>query len=57
MEYSEVELTINKLEENDYEKSYTEEKVLEGIFSYNIDKNEELKNNSIFLKKKRKKED
>lgn len=57
IEYSEDEPNINKLEENDYEKSYTEEKVLEGIFSYNIDKNEELKNNSIFLKKKRKKED
>ena len=48
IEYSEDKPTINKLEENDYEKSYTEEKVLEGIFSYNIDKNEELKITPIF---------
>ena len=54
IEYSENEPTINKLEENDYESSYTEEKVLKDINSYNFDINKESGN---FLKKKRKKVD
>ena len=54
IEYSEDEPTINKLEENDYESSYTEEKVLKDIYSYNFDINKDSGN---FLKKKRKKDD
>ena len=57
IEYSEDEPTINKLEENDYESSYTEEKVLKDIYSNNVDINKESKNKGNFLKKKRKKED
>ena len=57
IEYSEDEPTINKLEENDYESSYTEKKVLKDIYSYNVDINKESKNKGNFLKKKRKKEE
>ena len=57
MEYSEDEPTISKLEENDYESSYTEEKVLKDIYSYNVDIKKESKNKGNFLKKKRKKDE
>ena len=55
IEYSEDEPTINKLEGNDYdyESSYTEDKPLKGIYSYNIEISEEPKSDINLLKKKR----
>ena len=55
IEYSEDEPTINKLEgnDNDYESSYTEDKPLKGIYSYNIEISEEPKSDINLLKKKR----
>ena len=54
IKYSEEEPNINELEENDYESSYTEEKVLNDIYSYDFDISQESQNRGIFLKKKRK---
>ena len=57
IEHSEDEHTVNQIEENDDESSCTEENVLKGICSYNIDISEESKNDINLLNKKRKMKD